>query len=471
MTAQENPPVAEGGTWVNTTFPASGPADVASYDTPTTHEMEVYERETFFTTQRAIRVEAKAREMKAYYNMALSLSKTTMVKECYQWNGITDKEHPQYDMSPVQNLAAAMMFGAKLGIEPEDAGLLVISIKGTPTLEAKTMVGIVRTWCDKRVAQGRTKPFNEGGDWIWEVSASETEVVWAARRDGDEKSCAWTITRADVAGYTDDIKTRNGNRRSMYKTIPIEMLRARAQSEVARLQFSDVLRGMQYSAEEMQLVERSVERPVQQVRPGRGMAALEQHMGSGAHLAAYGGPGAVADAEVVNDPEDPHAPPVEPETAQEDSSPQEEPVTDKELTPVHILLGEAGITERGDKLVVLGALVDNPELSSSKNLTHKEVAYVVSVLNQWKKAGVAHDNCRRLQQGQGGVDIPPQPADKASTAQLRKVVNGYKKAGVQGADMLEHISGVVGWNCDDINTLSEDDANDVLRKLPVPAHG
>lgn len=447
------------GEWVNA---PNEPAEVAvardpDLDQETTQQLEVMQRETYFTTQRALRVEAKAREMKAYYQLAQSLSKTAMVKESYQWNGITNADHPKYDLKPVQNLAAAMMFGAKLGIEPEDAGLLVIMIKNSPSLEAKTMVGIIRSWCDKRVAQGRTKTYEEGGDWIWEVSASDKEVVWAARRDGDEKSCAWSIARADNAGYTEDIQTQNGTRRSMYKSIPIEMLRARAQSEVARLLFSDVLRGMQYSAEEMELVERTVNRPVEQpVRPGKGMAALEQHVQQGGHMAAYGGE--TIDGEVV-------APDSPPDAAQGEAGPVGG-ATEGQLTPVHIKLGEVGITERAEKLLALSALVDR-KLTSSKQLTPGECAHIVAVLNQWKDQ--ARANLLQLIAGDTSVMVPPVPQEKASTGQLRKLINAYKKAGIVDQEMLDHITGVVGWTCDDINRLTEDDANDCINKLAT--HG
>lgn len=424
-------------------------------------EIEVMERETYFTTQRALRVEAKAREMSAYYKLAQALSKTKMVKDTYQWNGITNTEHPQYDLSPVQNLAAAMMFGAKLGIEPEDAGLLVISIKGTPSLEAKTMVGIIRSWCDRRIAQGRTTTFREGGDWIWEVEADENHVIWAGRRDGDEKSCEWTMARADNAGYTDDFKTSGGTKKSMYKTIPIEMLRARAQSEIARLLFSDVLRGMQYSAEEMQLVERSANRPVQQeVRPGRGMAALENHVQQGGHLAAYGGAGAVVDGEVADGDTEGGSAPESAPSAQEDAG--DVIATERDLTPLHIKLTECEVTERAAKINVLSALVDR-ELSSSKELTSKEVHHVIAVLNGWQRQKVAVERCAEL--AGTTADVPPEQTDKASTQLLRKMVTAYKKSGITGVKMLDHISGTVGYSCDDINVLSEDDVNDCIRKV------
>lgn len=400
---------------------------------------DISEVEVQLVTRRALILEAKAREARAYYNLAKSFSKTKMVKECYQWNGIEDPEHPKFDMGPVQNLAAAMMFGGKLGIDVEDAGLLVIMIKDQPSLEAKTMVALIRRWIDQRVAAGRTRPAVDGGDGIWEVEADDKHCVWAARRDGMEKSVEWNIARAERAGYTDDITLRSGGtKKSMYVTIPTEMLRARTQSEISRLMFSDVLRGLQYSAEELrmdELIERAV--PVVHNRSGgKGMAALEQSFA--------GQPPLTVDGEIVADP------PV-------GSPPEDIPLASaKDLSPVHITLGEAGITDREQKLVVLRKLADR-EIASSKELNVQEVADIMATFNRWKASKNLPEQLLALVQGKQAAP------ERATSTQLAKLRKTLREAGIETPQMLGWIGDVIGQQVTNINSLTEVDVLDCMK--------
>lgn len=438
-------------------------------------QADVYRTEVQIVSQRAMMLEAKAREMQAYFKLAKAFAKTSMVRDEYQWNG--DEE----EMKPVHNLCAAMMYGAKLGIEPEDAGLLIITINNSPGLESKTMVGIVRRWCDKRVAMGRTKPFNEGGDWIWEVAADDEHAVWAARRDGDEVSVEWTMARALNADLTSDdhkMKTRQGHWiKDMYGKFPVEMLRARAQSEVSRILFSDVLRGMQYSAEELRLIERTVDVPIPAVQGGTGAAALERVLAEnhGAHMATFRGDvrqGDIVGPEQTEGGEQPSAPPDEAQTASEDHSPGNEEVPEylaKLRQTLHILLtSDAKVTDRTKKLLVLGHLVGRA-LSTSKELSDDELADTIALLQKWKRGRVLAQNVVAILKGEPLVeaDLPPQqaPAERASMEQLKDLRALYRQHGLQGKEMLTHMADTLGWNVANINDLTDVDVQDCTRKL------
>lgn len=439
---------------------------------PTVEEPQVFVTETELVTARVVLLEAKAKEMAAYYRLAKNFSQTKMVRKEYRWNGIMDPERPGYDVGPIQNLCAAMMFGAKLGIEPEDAGLLVITINDSPSLESKTMLGIVRSWIDKRVAQGRTKTRDEGGDWVWEVEADEDHVVWAARRDGDEVSVEWTMERAIRADLTTEdhkMNTRNsGLITTMYGKFPIEMLRARCQSEILRIQFSDVLRGMQYSAEELRLVERTKQREAKAERPqgGKGAAALEAGL-QRHHHSGFSGSGGGGEAQ------DTTTAPTAAETADlpatEDVAQGEPMANEKTLTHLHTILTNSGVAERSRKLTVISHIAHRA-LTSSKELTQEQAENVAATLQNWARDGEIEDRLVQL----GVLDPPAAPAndpaaqappERASMKQLTDLRKLYRAKGYQTNQMMEHMEKVLGFKVNNVNDLTDVDVADCTRKL------
>lgn len=200
------------------------------------------------------------------FRMARSLSQTTSVPLRYQQSYIPKGEREPQGIKAAYSLAAAILYGAELGMTALQAAQNVFDVHGQPSVYARTMVAQVRQWIDKRVAQGLASADPDTGDAIWEVSASPTRVVWAARRAGKTASAEWTPQRAETAGFTKNEK---------YQKQPIEMLRAKAMTEVCRILFQDVLLGMAYSVEELQL-EHGVS--VQVVRPAtnqKGVGGLE----------------------------------------------------------------------------------------------------------------------------------------------------------------------------------------------------
>lgn len=152
--------------------------------------------------------------------------------------------------------AAAILYGAELGMNPIQSLQNVMVINGKPGVEARTMVALLKT----------------KGYRVETVEQSDTKVtVRGVAPDGHEETSTWTIDRAAQAGYTSN---------ALYKKIPQQMLFAKAATEVCRKIAPDVLLGIAYSTEELRLEGAVKATAVRRDRPSRGStglrAALEQ---------------------------------------------------------------------------------------------------------------------------------------------------------------------------------------------------
>ena len=202
------------------------------------------------TTGALQRLEAQAASMDTSYKIAKALSATEMVPEHFQRAHKPRGETEPLGDSATWNLAAAIMYGAELGLTAVQSAQNIFVVHGKPAVYARTMAAQVR----------------RAGYRIEEVQASDQSVIWRALRDGNWASSEWTIERATAAGYT---------KNERYQTNPTEMLRAKCIAEVCRIQYQDVLLGMAYTVEELQLDTVTVTRPV--VKPGvRGTARLRE---------------------------------------------------------------------------------------------------------------------------------------------------------------------------------------------------
>ncbi|SKW05026.1 hypothetical protein [Mycobacteroides abscessus] len=231
--------------------------DIVQVETPPVPEVFMDEP----TTPAIKRMEAEARALQTAYNMAKSLSKTSMVPQHFQQSHTPRNHREPLGDKAAQDLAAAIMYGAELGMSAMQAAQNVFTVHGSPGVYSKTMVAQVRRWIDNNGTGG------PDGDGVWEVAASPERVVWAGRRDGRPAASEWTIERATTAGFTSN---------ELYKKQPTEMLRAKAQAEVCRILFQDVLLGMSHSVEELQLSETvSVQRVSRPPAQQKGLAGLQ----------------------------------------------------------------------------------------------------------------------------------------------------------------------------------------------------
>lgn len=196
------------------------------------------------TTQAIQRLEMEARAMETAVKIAHGLSRTQMVPEHFRVGNGGD--------AAMYNLAAAILYGAELGLSAVQSAQNVFVVRGKPAVYSRTMAAQVR----------------RAGYVLEEVEASAEKVVWKAERDGTWAISEWTIERAQQAGYTNN---------KLYNTNPIEMLRAKCIAEVCRIKYQDVLLGMAYSVEELQLLDGAVvTRPVKKSASSKGVNRLRE---------------------------------------------------------------------------------------------------------------------------------------------------------------------------------------------------
>lgn len=146
--------------------------------------------------------------------------------------------------------AAAILYGAELGMNATQALQNVMVINGKPGVEARTMVALLA----------------KQGYLVETVESSDTSVtVRGTAPNGHEETSTWTIDRAAQAGYTSN---------ALYKKIPQQMLYAKAATEVCRKIAPHVLMGIAYSTEELRLEGAVKATAVRKDSPSRGSAGL-----------------------------------------------------------------------------------------------------------------------------------------------------------------------------------------------------
>lgn len=158
--------------------------------------------------------------------------------------------------------AAAILYGAELGLNPIQALQRVIPIHGMPSLEARTMVALLKS--RGYVVKTRSQ-------------SDESVTVFGRDLDGDEYETTWTIERAKRAGYvprpsSPDSQCRpdvdsdwvtvekywDGKKKvsvvgnMKYITDPQAMLKAKGQAEVCREIAPEVLLGIGYTREDLE---------------------------------------------------------------------------------------------------------------------------------------------------------------------------------------------------------------------------
>lgn len=157
----------------------------------------------------------QAKAMDAAHQLATALCNTSMVPATFR--GKPDDG------------AAAILYGVELGLKPQQALQQVFVIHGQPAIYARTMAGLLKA---------------KGYRFETVQDTPEAVTVRGMSPRGEEETSTWTIDRAKQAGYTTNKK---------YLTDPQAMLYAKALSEVCRKLAPDVLLGITYTAEELQL--------------------------------------------------------------------------------------------------------------------------------------------------------------------------------------------------------------------------
>lgn len=268
---------------------------------------------------------AHAEAMSAAKQLADALSQTDMVPKDY-------KGKPG-------NAAAAILYGAELGLDPIQSLQQIFVIHGSPAIYARTAVALVK----------------RHGVIVETVSSDNTAVTVRATdpRTGQVETATWDIARAELAGYTSNAK---------YNTNPQEMLYAKAAMEVCRKIAPDVLLGVPYSREELDL-EVAPQR-VRSERVARGVDGLRAAIDQPAEAAP--------------------APEPEPEPDQKGMS---DATRRKWMNRMFQLLNEADCSDRDDQLIVIAATAGIPvgSLEHRDAISDDQLKGVVNELNAWAK--------------------------------------------------------------------------------------
>lgn len=266
------------------------------------------------------RLVAWAESLRAAHQIGTALCNTSFV--------------PRHFAGKPEDAAAAILFGDEIGFTPTQALRSIHVISGTPGLYARSMVALVQSH----------------GHEVWTETDTTHKVVVAGQRRGSkhvEKS-EWTIERARRAGYTSNKK---------YETDPQAMLYARASSDVCRKIASDVLAGVAYSVEELEL------------ESGSGSTRTTKRT--------------VKRAELPATPEPDLEPPgAEPEPKAEEQPQPESPLlnTSGQLAKrMFASLGDAGITDKDERLAYVSRVVGR-EVTTSKEMTDADAEAVIDAL-------------------------------------------------------------------------------------------
>lgn len=172
-------------------------------------------------------------DARAAYTVAQSVAKTTFVPTSYKRRGSKRDGFRYLEPDEVaQNVCAAFLAGAEIGLKPMQSLQAINIIEGQPALSALAMRALVQ---------------GAGHDiWIHEQSVERSTmlVTMRGRRAGSEHvtEVTWTLGRARQAGLLE---------KDNWQKDPFAMLVARASAALCRIIASDVLMGLAYSAEEL----------------------------------------------------------------------------------------------------------------------------------------------------------------------------------------------------------------------------
>lgn len=230
---------------------------------------------------------------------------------------------------------AAILLGDELGMSPLNALRGIYVVHGTPALYARTMVALALSH----------------GHQVWTEKSTDTEVVVCGKRAGSDHSerSVWTIARATKAGYTNNKK---------YASNPQEMLWAKAASEVAKKVAADVLAGVPYSVEDLELEDQ----PTTTVTRATTKVARRK-------------------PEPAPEPPEPSFDEPDPAPEPQDVSEAVELIRPQQMKMMQALFTEKGFTDRDDKLSYVTDIV-GIDVESSKDLTVAQASSVIDALTK-----------------------------------------------------------------------------------------
>lgn len=267
------------------------------------------------------------------------------------------------------NAAAAILYGAELGLNPVQSLQNIFVVHGTPAIYARTMVALVK---------------RHGYVIETDSSTDDSVTVTGTAPDGRTQTSTWDIERATKAEYV-PIKLDNGEWKKnsngkllgnmKYITDPQAMLYAKAASEVCRKLAPDVLLGMPALHEELEPEPQTFR--VRADRADRGLKGLRAAAGL-----AQPEPEAVAP-----EPEVVEAEPAPAEPTPE--APTVELITPAQSRKLYALLRERGLEDKDAALAWISSALSrtrNP-VASTKDLTKTEATTLIDILEADRAEG------------------------------------------------------------------------------------
>jgi len=237
------------------------------------------------------------------------------------------------------NGAAAILYGAELGLTPIQSLQQIFVVHGTPAIYARTAVALVK----------------RHGYIIQTVdeSARSVTVSGSDPRTGQVEVSTWDIDRATTAGFTSNKK---------YQTEPQSMLWAKAAMEVCRRLAPDVLLGIAYASEELEM----------DASPPRKVASTRRGVDG---LRAAIAPAQVVEADAEADPA--------PAPSAPSANAMSQATRRKWEASMLKLLAEADCEVPGDQVLVVAELADRRETppEAITDITDEELREVVGKLN------------------------------------------------------------------------------------------
>ncbi|MDL9944207.1 hypothetical protein QSJ19_01140 [Gordonia sp. ABSL11-1] len=267
-----------------------------------------------------------------------------------------------------ESIAAAMMKGLELGIDPLDALQNIYVVKGKVGFSAEFM---------------RRRIIEAGHEIVLKESTDTRCVIRGRRKESEEwQQVTFTAENAKAAGI--DIKS-----------YPSDKLVARASSRLFRRVFPDVMSGTAIIEDVIEVGDQGA---IVDVEPETVAKAVESAPVQ-RKTATRKAPAkkAAQKAEKVNDPSD--QPPLPDEEPASDSSakPEPEPVTevgqnsqgDETLTPaqnkkLHTLMTKEGLTDRTEAMAWLSENLKR-EITTSNDLSKTEASSLIDQLEAWQR--------------------------------------------------------------------------------------
>ena len=291
--------------------------------------------------------------------------------------------------------AAAILYGAEIGLNPIQSMQNVFPVHGMPSLYSRTMVALIK----------------RHGPKVQTIESSDEKVtVWGQAPDGTEETSTWTIERAEKAGYVPEIDEQTGKFKvnqygklignEKYLKDPKAMLYAKAAAEVCRHLAPDVLLGIAYSYEDLESESDFDEAP----RRVRNETARVDVDNLRARLGVATRP-AVESAVIDNEPAQVDEEDQKPEPEQvADPDPQPEPEPPKTTTKatttkptksnweqLNALFEEANLQKdnTAGRIIIVNRIINrDAPVTSANQLTRDEVATLLEVLAGLKDQGI-----------------------------------------------------------------------------------